>query len=87
VATAFARLTADHAVLGLGHGQPSSMRPGAKAISSSASSVPTSSELVASRRDEWLGTGRPILPLMVLPDGNVSRGLEALARPTDLLGT
>jgi hypothetical protein len=63
------------------------MQPSAKAIASSASSVPASSELVAFRRDEWLGTGRPIVPLMVLPDGYVSRGLGALARPADLLGT
>jgi hypothetical protein len=47
---------------------------------------PSSSELVATWRDEWLGTGRPIVPLMVLPDGYVSRGLGALARLAGLLG-
>jgi len=50
-------------------------------------SSPPSSELVATWRDEWLGTGRPIVPLMVLADGYVSRGLGALARLADLLGT
>jgi 2-hydroxychromene-2-carboxylate isomerase len=44
-------------------------------------------ELVATWRAEWLGTGRPIVPSMVLPDGYVSRGLGALARLADLLGT
>jgi hypothetical protein len=48
---------------------------------------PSSSEVVATWRDEWLGTGRPIVPLMVLPDGYVSRGLGALSRQADLLGT
>jgi hypothetical protein len=50
-------------------------------------SSPTTSELVATWRDEWLATGRPIVPLMVLPDGYVSRGLGALARLADLLAT
>jgi hypothetical protein len=31
-------------------------------------------------RDEWLGYERPIVPMIVLPDGTVSRGLGALKR-------
>lgn len=38
-------------------------------------------EPAASRwRDEWLALTEPIVPVMVLPDGYVSRGLGALAR-------
>ena len=38
-------------------------------------------ELVAAQwRDEWLALLRPIVPVMVLPDGYVSRGLGALVR-------
>lgn len=36
-------------------------------------------------RDEWLGLERPIVPVMVLPGGRVSRGLGALDRLADLL--
>lgn len=35
-------------------------------------------------RDEWLALPRPIVPVMVLPDGYVSRGLGALARLAQL---
>jgi 2-hydroxychromene-2-carboxylate isomerase len=35
-------------------------------------------------RDEWLGFERPMVPMIVLPDGTVSRGLGALKRLADL---
>lgn len=38
-------------------------------------------------RDEWLTLPRTIVPIMVLPDGYVSRGLGALARLADLATT
>lgn len=41
--------------------------------------------LAATWRTEWLGLERPIVPMMVLPDGRVSRGLGALQRLADLL--
>jgi predicted DsbA family dithiol-disulfide isomerase len=42
-------------------------------------------ELAAAWRSEWLGLDRPIVPVMALPDGRVSRGLGALQRLADLL--
>ena len=36
-------------------------------------------------RDEWHSLAKPIVPLMVLPDGYVSRGLGALGRLRQLL--
>ena len=36
-------------------------------------------------RDEWQSLAKPIVPLIVLPDGYVSRGLGALARLRQLL--
>lgn len=36
-------------------------------------------------RDEWLAFDRPMVPMMRLPDGSVSRGLAALARIGDLI--
>ncbi len=41
--------------------------------------------LVATWRDAWLALKRPLVPMLVLPDGYVSRGLGALARLTDLV--
>ena len=35
-------------------------------------------------RDEWLNFERPMVPMIVLPDGTVSRGLGALKRLADL---
>ncbi|KAA0235740.1 MAG: hypothetical protein JJLCMIEE_02068 [Acidimicrobiales bacterium] len=35
-------------------------------------------------RDAWLGLERVLVPMLVLPDGYVSRGLGALARLADL---
>jgi hypothetical protein len=45
-------------------------------------SVATSGEgpVAAGWREEWLGLGRPVVPMLVLPDGYVSRGLGALSR-------
>ena len=40
----------------------------------------------AAWREEWLALDRPLVPIMVLPDGYVSRGLGALARLGDLIG-
>jgi|SRR5947209_5248225 len=37
-------------------------------------------------RTEWAETERPVVPMMLLPDGRVSRGLGALARMADMLG-
>ena len=34
--------------------------------------------------DEWLGFDRPMVPMVVLPEGTVSRGLGALKRLADL---
>lgn len=42
-------------------------------------------ELAASWRGEWLALERPIVPVMVLPDGKVSRGLGALKRLADMV--
>jgi hypothetical protein len=36
-------------------------------------------------RDEWLALERPLVPILVLPDGYVSRGLGALDRLGDLI--
>ena len=36
-------------------------------------------------RGQWLALDRPLVPIMVLPDGYVSRGLGALARLGDLV--
>jgi hypothetical protein len=38
-------------------------------------------------REEWASLTEPIVPVMVLPDGYVSRGLGALARLARLAGT
>ena len=35
-------------------------------------------------RDEWLGLEQPMVPMIVLPDGTVSRGLDALKWLADL---
>lgn len=35
-------------------------------------------------RADWLGLDRPMVPMMVLPDGSVSRGLGTLKRLADL---
>lgn len=47
---------------------------------------PTVSPGVAAERwrAEWLGHDRPIIPMAVLPDGTVSRGLGVLTRLADL---
>ena len=37
-------------------------------------------------REEWMALPEPIVPVMVLPDGYVSRGLGALARLARLMG-
>jgi predicted DsbA family dithiol-disulfide isomerase len=39
---------------------------------------------VAAWREQWLGLDRHLVPMLVLPDGYVSRGLGALARLADL---
>lgn len=46
----------------------------------SAAAVP----LVSTWRDAWLALGRTVVPMLVLPDGYVSRGLGALTRLADL---
>ena len=40
--------------------------------------------LAASWREEWLALDRHLVPMLVLPDGYVSRGLGALSRIADL---
>ncbi|MGH9134214.1 MAG: DsbA family protein [Ilumatobacteraceae bacterium] len=47
---------------------------------------PTAPEpaIVSTWRHEWLELQRPLVPMLVLPDGYVSRGLGALARLADL---
>jgi predicted DsbA family dithiol-disulfide isomerase len=35
-------------------------------------------------QSQWEGTDRPTVPMMVLPDGRISRGLGALARLADM---
>jgi hypothetical protein len=47
----------------------------------------TAVQLVATWRDAWLALERPLVPMLVLPDGYVSRGLGALARLADLVTT
>jgi predicted DsbA family dithiol-disulfide isomerase len=42
--------------------------------------------VVTDWREAWLGLERPMVPMLVLPDGYVSRGLGALARLADLIG-
>jgi predicted DsbA family dithiol-disulfide isomerase len=42
--------------------------------------------VVTDWREAWLGLERPMVPMLVLPDGYVSRGLGALARLADLSG-
>jgi predicted DsbA family dithiol-disulfide isomerase len=42
--------------------------------------------VVGNWREAWLGLERPMVPMLVLPDGYVSRGLGALARLADLSG-
>jgi hypothetical protein len=37
-------------------------------------------------RAEWLALPKPIVPMMVLPDGRVSRGLGSLARLIQMVG-
>lgn len=41
--------------------------------------------IAADWRSEWLDFDRPLVPMMRLPDGYVSRGLGALARLGDLI--
>lgn len=36
---------------------------------------------------EWKGTDRPMVPMMLLADGQVSRGLGALARLAEMVGS
>jgi hypothetical protein len=38
------------------------------------------SERAARWREPWLGLGPTVVPMLVLPDGYISRGLGALAR-------
>ncbi len=42
-------------------------------------------ERAARWREEWLGLERRLVPMLVLPDGSVSRGLGALARLAELV--
>ena len=44
-------------------------------------------QVAARWREEWLGLGRTVVPMLVLPDGYVSRGLGALARLAALATT
>jgi predicted DsbA family dithiol-disulfide isomerase len=46
----------------------------------------TGSERASGWREEWLGFDRRLVPMLVLPDGHVSRGLGALARLAALIG-
>ena len=41
-------------------------------------------ERASTWREEWLGLERRLVPMLVLPDGSVSRGLGALARLAEL---
>jgi predicted DsbA family dithiol-disulfide isomerase len=41
--------------------------------------------IAADWRSEWLAFDRPLVPMMRLPDGYVSRGLGALSRLADLI--
>jgi hypothetical protein len=43
--------------------------------------------LVAAWRTAWVDHKRPVVPMLVLPDGYVSRGLGVLARLADLAAT
>jgi predicted DsbA family dithiol-disulfide isomerase len=44
----------------------------------------TGGERASGWREEWLGLERRLVPMLVLPDGDVSRGLGALARLAEL---
>lgn len=44
-------------------------------------------ERAAEWREQWLGLEKRIVPMLVLPDGYVSRGLGALKRLADLAGS
>lgn len=46
--------------------------------------IHTDEPTAAQWRDEWLTLPKPIVPVMVLPDGYISRGLGALARLVQL---
>jgi len=45
--------------------------------------VPTLSPTAEQWRSEWLGFDRPVVPMLVLPSGTMSRGLGALKRLAD----
>ncbi len=47
----------------------------------------TDAATAARWHEEWAAITEPIVPVMVLPDGYVSRGLGALARLAELVGT
>ena len=46
----------------------------------SGASTDTAARIVATWQQEWSELPRPIVPMMILPQGDVSRGLGALAR-------
>jgi hypothetical protein len=45
----------------------------------------SSPDVVAGWRDSWRALGPPVVPVLVLPDGEVARGLDALHRLADML--
>jgi predicted DsbA family dithiol-disulfide isomerase len=45
--------------------------------------TPPPSTIVEKWHNQWLGFERPLVPLLVLPDGTISRGLGALKRLAD----